>query len=124
MIYGITVDGKPVPKGRPRFAGGRVFTPKTTLDYEKLIAQAWFAKYGTTSVEGRITVHVDVYSTTADRSDVDNYLKSVLDGLQGAAFENDNKVTCAKVSKTKVLKGEAEFVRVAIFPEGAIVGHG
>lgn len=124
MIYGITVEGKPVPKGRPRFAGGRVFTPKTTLDYEKAIARAWFDKYGLTSVEGRIAVHVDVYSRTADRSDVDNYLKSVLDGLQGAAFENDNKVILAKVSKTKVGKDEPEFVRVAIFPDGAIVTNG
>ena len=77
-----------------------------------------------TMLEGNLVVHADVYSRTADRSDVYNYLKSVLDGLQGAAFENDNKVIAAKVSKTKVTKDESEFVRIAIFPEGAIVGHG
>ena len=36
----IVIPGQPKSKGRPRFARGRVFTPATTLQYERLVAAA------------------------------------------------------------------------------------
>lgn len=114
--WGLWIPGKPVPKGRPRFYRGRALTPKATHDYEKRIAVAWSERYGFDFIEDeKITVHVDVYSKTAGRADVDNYLKIALDGLQGAAFQNDNKVVSAKVTKSKVATPEEEGMRIAVF---------
>jgi hypothetical protein len=85
MIHGIWIHGKPVPKGRPRFArNGGVYTPKTTADYEKRIAEAWRDKYGDKQVEPHnLVIHVDVYTKRYSTSDVDNFLKVAMDGLQG-----------------------------------------
>ena len=114
--YGIWIPGHPQPKERPRFAKtGKTYTPQPTRDYEKLIARAWEDKYGDELIEGPLTVHVDVYSKTADRADVDNYLKIALDGLQGYAFANDNKIRAVKAAKQKVDTPEEEGMRIAIF---------
>jgi Holliday junction resolvase RusA-like endonuclease len=113
--YGIWIPGKPQPKERPRFANGRAYTPQATRDYEKRIAQAWREAYPGVILEGNLTIHVDAQSRTADRADVDNYLKIALDGLQGIAFLNDNKVQTVKGSKLKVDTPELEGMRIAIF---------
>jgi Holliday junction resolvase RusA-like endonuclease len=107
------IPGKPVPKGRPRFYKGHALTPKATHDYEKRIKMAWADKYGFDLIEDKeITIKVEAYSKTAGRCDVDNYLKIALDGLQGAAYENDNKITFAQVIKHKVDTPEAEGMRI------------
>jgi Holliday junction resolvase RusA-like endonuclease len=109
------IPGKPVPKGRPRFYRGHALTPKATHDYEKRIAVAWSERYGFDFIEDEaITVHVEAHSKTAGRADVDNYLKIALDGLQGAAFQNDNKVTEAKVRKFKVDTPDREGMRILV----------
>jgi Holliday junction resolvase RusA-like endonuclease len=109
------IPGKPVPKGRPRFYKGHALTPKATHDYEKRIKMAWADKYGFDFIEDKeITIKVEAHSKTAGRCDVDNYLKIVLDGLQGAAFENDNKITFAQILKRKVDTPEQEGMRIFI----------
>lgn len=76
---------------------------------------AWADRYGFDFIEDKeITVKVEAYSKTAGRADVDNYLKIALDGLQGAAFENDNKVTFAQIIKFKVDEPEREGMRILI----------
>lgn len=127
MIHGIWISGKPVPKGRPRFSrGGGVYTPKTTTDYEKRIAQAWRDKYGDKMVEERnLTIHVDVYLKRYSTTDVDNLLKIAMDGLQGVAFENDSCIKVAKVVKVAVHgPGTDEGMRIALFEYGDMLGHG
>lgn len=121
MIHGIWIEGKPVPKGRPRFArNGGVYTPKTTSDYEKRIAQAWREKYGDKQVNpDGLTIHVDVYLSRYTQTDVDNLLKIAMDGLQGVAFENDSCIKAAKVVKVKVDQpGSDEGMRIALFELG------
>jgi len=109
------IPGKPVPKGRPRFYRGRALTPKATHDYEQRIKLEWVQRHGFDFIEDtEIAVHVEARSKTAGRCDVDNYLKIALDGLQGAAFENDNKVTFAQVIKFKVDEPEREGMRILI----------
>ena len=76
---------------------------------------AWADRYGFDFIEDKeITIKVEAHSKTAGRCDVDNYLKIVLDGLQGAAFENDNKVTLAQVLKRKVDTPEQEGMRILV----------
>ena len=90
-------------------------TPKATHDYEKLIKLEWVQRHGFDFIEDtEIAVHVEARSKTAGRCDVDNYLKIALDGLQGVAFENDNKVVEAKVRKFKVDTPDKEGMRILI----------
>lgn len=127
MTYGLWISGKPVPKGRPRFSKfGGVYTPKTTSDYEKRIAQAWREKYGDKQVEPlNLRIHVDVYLKRYTTSDVDNFLKIAMDGLQGVAFENDACIRVAKVVKVPVHgPGTDEGMRIALFEFGDMLGDG
>lgn len=91
MEVRFTVPGEPVPKERPRFAttgrGGkalavpRVYTPKSTEEYEKrvrLVAQA--AKPTGWPMRCRYVTFVAVYRSI-ERGDDDNYLKAVKDAL-------------------------------------------
>lgn len=98
------VPGRPKPKERPRLGRGRrVFTPQATLDAEAMIAGYW-KKYGDGEVEGPVSVIVDYFEdgqwitvkpagwTSKLRGDIDNYVKTTLDGLQSGGAFNDVKV--------------------------------
>lgn len=89
----IRIDGKPVPKGRPRMSrNGGVFTPKTTVDYENKIAAAWREKFGDRAFGGKVEVFLYFGSKFDYKQDVDNLAKSALDGLQkGGAFANGDE---------------------------------
>lgn len=80
---------------------GGVYTPKTTVDYEITIANAWYEKYGATELEGNLEVWCYFATDRHGKQDVDNLAKSVLDGLQrGRAFMSGDqqvyKVTASK----------------------------
>lgn len=104
--YTIWVEGRPVPKGRPRMTRrGRVFTPQSTIDRERLIAQTWLDA-GFPVIEGPVSVTVELVQegewitvtpleegrASKLRGDVDNYAKLALDGLNGVAYPDDKKV--------------------------------
>lgn len=102
----LSVSGKPVPKGRPRMGRGRVYTPKTTVEYEERIAQAWRDKYGDLSLGARIHAFLYFGTTTHHNTDLDNLVKSALDGLQrGGAFVNGDEqvyeITASKFPTTR-----------------------
>ncbi len=104
-----TIDVKPKPKGRPRFTrSGRTYTPADTLAYEKAIGEAWNGPCfeGNISVEltflpeqVKVEIRPMVEGKAASRADVDNLIKSVLDGLQGHAFKNDSQVMHVRGTK-------------------------
>jgi Holliday junction resolvase RusA-like endonuclease len=94
--------GRAVPKGRPRMTKmGGVYTPKTTVDYEKQVAAAWNEKYGMLSLNGRLRVTIHVYTDRHEKQDVDNLAKSILDGMQraGAFASGDEQVYSLGVMK-------------------------
>jgi Holliday junction resolvase RusA-like endonuclease len=96
------VPGRAVPKGRPRMTRtGGVYTPKTTVDYEKLVAAAWNTKYGMLALNGRLRVTINVYTDRHAKQDVDNLAKSILDGMQraGAFAQGDEQVYSLGVVK-------------------------
>jgi len=89
------IDGRAVPKGRPRMTKmGGVYTPKTTVDWEKIVAAAWNDKFGMLSLNGKLRVTINVYTDRHAKQDVDNLAKSILDGMQraGAFADGDHQV--------------------------------
>lgn len=109
------VHGKPVPKGRPRFnrATGRTYTPERSRKYEQNVATvAAFRRPAGWPFDARYRVKLTAWCPTKRRVDVDNVAKSVLDALNGIAFDDDSRVVDLHV--TRELDRERPRVRVEI----------
>lgn len=114
----INFEGKIVPKGRPRRGrNGIMYTPKKTRDFEEYVSlvtkmkvkeplksglevsilvkkkppKSWSKKKKKEAIEGKIIANVT--------PDVDNYAKSILDGMNGVAFEDDAQIIELTVRK-------------------------
>jgi len=134
MIY-FRIDGDPVAKGRPKFTRrGHAYTPKKTKDYEEAVRLAFMAQtseqmpvYGKdTPLVVRATFAKSVpKSYTKKRreaclsgkvlptvkADLDNYLKGVLDALNGLAWEDDSQIVMTVAEK---IYAEEPYVTVTI----------
>lgn len=123
MKTNVTIYLEPIPKGRPKFSmfHGHVhtYTPKKTADYEKKIADAYIKMSGHKFDKG-IPLAVNIFfgmpipkSTTkknkslmlegrlkhTKKPDIDNLIKSVLDGLNGVAWEDDSQIVRLSANK-------------------------
>lgn len=130
------VDGKPIGKGRPRFTRtGHTYTPKQTKDYEKKIKQsAWVAmqKAKLAVTTRRVSIIVTAYFEIPKsynkkkrqeclaniiipkRPDIDNIIKSVLDGCNGIVYEDDCMVWHVAAFKKYCNVGEKPHVNVKV----------
>lgn len=102
----------PVAKGRPKFSKyGHTYTPKKTADYEKYIAEH-YKEVGPGMFEGPVYIKL-IFQMPIPKSypkwklkaiqkgifkydkkpDLDNLAKSVLDALNGIAYEDDSNIT-------------------------------
>jgi Holliday junction resolvase RusA-like endonuclease len=135
-----TVPGRPVPKARPRFgSGGRVFTPASTLAAERAVAaaawRAWpsEAAFSARPVEIEAVFRYAVPASWSKRrraealaggvamtsgSDVDNLIKTVLDGLNGGPIIDDSAVVAVAGRKAWASEDGTEVI-VRILPIGA-----
>jgi len=108
------IDGKVRGKGRPRAVcvngKPRLYTPKTTRDWEAKIAGAAhralvhgivppFFRAGT-AVEVEISVFV---KDCLKKPDADNVAKSVLDAMNGVVYADDSQVVDLVVQKTNAM---------------------
>lgn len=98
MRVAFTIPGPPVAKERARTVRTRkgktrTFTPERTETYEKHVGVlAWAATRGRDwAVTGNHAVEIRVF-VAADRSDLDNIVKAVLDGCTPALWVNDKSV--------------------------------
>ena len=110
-----TIPGRAVPKGRPRMTrSGGVYTPKTTVDYEKMVAGAWNDKFGMLALNGKLRVTINIYTDRHAKQDVDNLAKSILDGMQraGAFSDGDHQVYSLGVMKHDVTENMLTTVSV------------
>lgn len=108
MEYSFLIEGKPKPKERPRMTRrGRTYTPKATLEAEQRIRDAYSGPLFTGPVAIQMFFYSDhtevaIYEeewTSPLRGDIDNYIKTILDGLQGKAFDNDRQVVSVSAEK-------------------------
>ena len=99
MAVRFEVEGTPRAKGRPRFNrnNGSIYTPKATLEYERLIAyrcKSAMNKARLKPFKGLVKVEVNVYFKGKSlRPDLDNVIKAILDGMNGVAYEDDQQVS-------------------------------
>ena len=139
MTISFTVHGTAVPKQRPRISGRRAYTPKRTKDYEERVLNEFRSSYSGfypafgKDVPVRICISViqEIPKSWSKKKraqaesgeivplsrngDVDNIAKSILDALNGFAYEDDCQVTTLIVTKqygvrpcAKVQLGEDE----------------
>lgn len=131
MIY-FKVYGAAVPKQRPRISGRRAYTPKRTKDYEERVLQEFRSSYSgfypafgkdvPVSVEIRIGQTIPKSWSKKKRlqaelgeivplsrnGDIDNIAKSILDALNGFAYEDDCQVVRLKITKLYSVEPYAE----------------
>lgn len=118
MQYELTIPIRAVTKGRPRLGRRRkAFTPAKTVEFETAIGQAWKSAYPELEplvgpLGCQITVmsnHIHVIVWELEEShrpkyiqgDVDNYVKSILDGLNTNAFVDDKQIHHFEVMLSK-----------------------
>ena len=118
-----TVDGAAVPKQRPRISGRRAYTPKRTKDYEERVLNEFRSSYSgfypafgkdvpvricisviqeipkSWSKKKRLQAEQGEIVPLSRNGDVDNIAKSILDALNGFAYEDDCQVTKLMISK-------------------------
>lgn len=130
----IEVQGTPVGKGRPRFTRtGHTYTPEKTRSYEQAVAlECRKAMKGRepSDLPQHVSVGVSILPPKSwskakrakalhgeikpGKPDIDNFLKSILDGCNGIAFVDDSQVVSVYAVKEYA---ETEGVRVVIEEE-------
>lgn len=109
-----TVIGEPKAKGRPRFArSGHAYTPKDTIVYENLVRISYMNACGefrfpddaplmlemdcfypipkSATKKAKAEMETEhVYRTK--KSDLDNVIKGIQDGVNGVAYRDDNQI--------------------------------
>jgi Holliday junction resolvase RusA-like endonuclease len=141
-ILTFVLPGVPVPKGRPRMTKrGHVFTPKKTVSYERSIALA--AQAAKSKLAGgqlfdgpvMVTIHCHfgmpkswsrkrkeamLYEPHIQLPDLDNLVKSVLDGLNQTFGIWDDDKQVAAVTATKHWSEESSvLVRIEKVNDGS-----
>lgn len=114
----IQINLRGVTKGRPRLGRRRkAYTPAKTIEFEQAVAEAWNELYdpedafhGPVGVRYEIgSDHITIWVWELDEShrpkyiqgDVDNYAKSISDGLNGAAYVDDKQIHEMQIQLTK-----------------------
>lgn len=102
----------------PSEPGAHLYIPKEIKEYEEWVGIC-ARTAGISIIEGPVGIYLEyrLRETRRGRSgDVDNYTKTVLDGLRGIAYEDDVQVVAAFCVKQRVQSPEDEGVFLQIGP--------
>ncbi|EOU1974794.1 RusA family crossover junction endodeoxyribonuclease [Clostridium perfringens] len=113
----VVVTGKIRGKARPRICRGHAFTPKDTVQYEKLVRDCYKKQDGR-YLEGSIKALIIAYykipksyskkrvqaikdglEEPTKKPDIDNIAKIILDSLNGIAYKDDSQIIELRVIK-------------------------
>lgn len=105
------IPHKPRPKERGRRSKhGGVYTPEATKAYEAAVAACYDGPcFDDGQIEvtivftpdgSLVTIRESDHEKSPIRGDIDNLAKSVLDALQGKAFNNDRQVQALRLLKS------------------------
>ena len=92
-MIAFSIPGNPVPKGRPRFGGGRAYTPNRTKAYEskvRMLALQARQECRQRPLRGDVSVVIDICGYK--RADIDNISKSILDACNGVLYLDDRQI--------------------------------
>jgi len=114
-MINITIPGQPVAKGRPRVTSkGFSYTPEKTKGYENLVKMCWresgLASLGNKPLSVEIQLYFSVPKTKLPKyskhglkhivkPDLDNCAKTILDALNGLAYDDDSQVVKLIIEK-------------------------
>lgn len=106
-----TINGECVPKARPRFSKfGHVYTTPKTRAYENIVKSTAIDNHIpciTTALRVELVIYKSIPKSFSKKKrelanegkiypvvkpDIDNYVKSVLDGLNGILFVDDKQI--------------------------------
>lgn len=113
----IVVTGKIRGKARPRVCRGHAFTPKDTVEYEKLVRDCYQEQDGR-YLEGSVRALIIAYykipksyskkrvqaireglEKPTKKPDADNIAKIILDSLNGVAYKDDSQIVDIRIIK-------------------------
>lgn len=116
MSVTIEIPGRPVAKQRARsIRPGVFYTPTRTRRYEELVAGR--ARDAGTKIKGEIVIEIALMTRRRLTGDIDNYAKSILDGIvKGGLIDDDSEVVSLSISKSRVIAEETDRVWVTVEP--------
>lgn len=113
----VVVTGKIRGKARPRVCRGHAFTPKDTVQYEKLVRDCYKeqdGRYLEGSIKALIIAYYKIHKSYSKKRvqairdglekptkkpDADNIAKIILDSLNGIAYKDDSQIVELMVIK-------------------------
>jgi len=118
-IIRIVIPGQPVSKLRPRVTRtGHTYTPEKTVRYEKLVQDMWRVygseSFGDSPIRMDIMLYMQIPASASKKKkeqmenglirhtkkpDIDNCAKSIIDGLNGLAYDDDSQIIEMTVRK-------------------------
>src|SRR5690625_4735993 len=106
MQLEFTVPGRPIPAVRMTHMGRRSKRTMRYMAYRNQIG--WIARQ---HMQGRptkksVAVEVKVYLHGGNQGDVDNYFKTVADGLNKIVYEDDRQIMLMKSMKIECAKDD------------------
>lgn len=126
MKVKFSVPIKPVAKQRPRLAkNGHVYTPKDTKTFENLIAYYYGHRYCFDEyIKVKVVFRFEIPKSYSKkkrkealegairptRSDLDNYIKSLLDGLNTRAWKDDRYIVKIEAEKKYSLENGIDVI--------------
>jgi Holliday junction resolvase RusA-like endonuclease len=116
------VDGKPQGKQRARRTSrhGRAFIPTETKDYElavRMAVEQHVACEPEWILDGRYHVGALISFGGARASDIDNIQKSVLDGMNKAAYRDDSRV---RSTAFEIIDDDEPYVDITVHAHEAL----